>query len=107
LQSKRLNDDFLLNKIMEFDTRITKVETMIESMREDIQEIKNQLNHVSDVVTKISTLETSLGEIKALLDITKNPNNTSKSLKYILLIIIAILSFISTMFGLGWRPPTP
>lgn len=107
MSTKKLNDEFLLNKIMEFDSRITKVETTIEAIREDIQEIKNQLNHVSEVVTKISTLETSLSEIKTVLDVVKGGNNSSKSLKYILLIIVAILSFVATMFGLGWRPPSP
>ena len=68
--------------------------------------MKRVEDKIMELIERVSKLESQVedlkGEIKALKTIILKRNSL---MKYTIIILGMLMSFIAAMFGLGWRPP--
>ena len=69
-----------------------------------ILKLIEDVNYMKGIVDTISQ---RLESIDKRLDRLEQKLGKSVDIKYVIIIIIIILSFVGAMFGLGWSPPSP
>lgn len=79
--------------------RLARIEAKLESVEQDIKELKKTVDYLDKKVEKIDVLEAKLDII------AKSMNKRNNYMKFTIVLLGIILSFVAAMFGLGWRPP--
>jgi len=77
--------------VIDLSNRVARLEQETKDMREDVKEVREEMSSLKETV------------LKFMESMTEKYNTF---MKWLVVIIVIILSFVSAMFGLGWRPPT-
>ena len=60
-----------------------------------------------EIIERLARLEQKVEDLEAKIeDLKQIVLQRNGYLKWMVIILIIVLSFVSAMFGLGWRPPT-
>ena len=76
----------------EIASRLSTLETRVEYIEKMLQDIYNRLDNVDKRITELS-------------DRLATADTNHVSIKWLIYVIVILLSFVAAMFGLGWRPP--
>ncbi len=76
----------------EIASRLSSLETRVEYMEKMLQDIYNRLDNMDKRITELS-------DRIATMDVNH------VSVKWLIYMVVILLSFVAAMFGLGWRPP--
>lgn len=68
---------------------------------------KDLFDVLTDILERLTRVETKIEDVEKRMDDLKEEITRSKDyMKYLIIILSLILSFVAAMFGMGWRPPS-
>ena len=76
--------------------RVTRLEEHYDELVRELIKINERLARIE---TRLDNIEQDIDELKQTV------NKRNGYLKFIIVMVGMVLSFVATMFGMGWRPP--
>ena len=89
--------------ITELRERVTRLEERVELLTKEVESINKLEQRVARMEQKLDDVDSKLDDFINMY--MKQLASNHRMLKFTLMLVGMILSFIAAMFGLHWKPP--
>lgn len=95
--------DDVYKSIEELRERVTRLEERVDLLTRELESIDRLQAQVSAMSQKVDDIDKKLDEFMKIY--MRQLSSNHRMLKFVLMLIGMILSFLAALFGLHWYPP--
>lgn len=99
----RHTSDDIFDAVVELRERVSRLEERVETLSREVEAIASIKADIASINQKVEDLDKKLDEFMQMY--IKQLASNHRMLKFVLMLVGMVLSFLAALFGLHWAPP--